>query len=100
MDNLLTVPQAAALANVAKSTIYYHIHKSHKLQFIYGHSYYINPEQLEKLYPATTAGSKQAISNERYKSEINVSAETKQQARELIAQAQEVINRLQSVVIA
>ena len=100
MQNFITVPEAAALANVSERTIYYHIHKSHKLQLIWGNKrYYVNPQQLKTLYKASKAGTKQHISTVTYNNTIEVSANTQQQARELIAQAQAVIAQLQTVLV-
>jgi DNA-binding transcriptional MerR regulator len=100
MQKLITVSEAAALANVSTRTIYYHIHKSKKLQFIYGNNtHYVNVAQLKKLYAATTEGCKQHLSTTTYSSHIQVNAQTQQQARELIAQAQQVIAQLQHILV-
>ena len=93
-QQLISVHEAAALANVSARTIYYHIHTSKKLQYIYGNKqYYVNVAQLKTLYKATSAGTKQHISTTTY------CASTQQQAQQLIAQAQEVIAKLQQIVV-
>ena len=99
-SNLISVNEAAHAANVSTKTIYYHIHKSKKLQFIYGNKqYYVNPEQLKTLYKAASAGRKQHASTVTYSNAIHVSATTQQQAQQLITQAQQLIAQMQQILV-
>lgn len=100
MQNLLTVQQAAQQANVSVKTIYYHINKSNKLQLIYSNKrLYVNATQLQQLYKAAAAGRKQRLTTTTYNNTINVNANTQQQARDLIAQAQAIIAQLQTTLV-
>lgn len=95
MRKLISVRQAAELANVSCRTIYYHIHNSNKLQYIWGDKqYYVDPEQLKTLYAATEAGTKQAKSCTTY------NPASQEQTQKLIAEAQAIIERLQQVSVA
>lgn len=100
MQNLLTVKQAATQANVSVKTIYYHLHKSNKLaQVYYNKKLYVNAAQLQQLYKAAAAGTKQRLTTTTYKNTIAVNANTQQQAQQLIAQAQAIIAQLQTTLV-
>ena len=69
MKTLITVAQAARMANVTPKTIYYHLNKSFKLPRHYRDGQvFLTEEALKTLYPKSRAGVKQHISDQRYNS--------------------------------
>ena len=77
---MLTVKEAASIANVSTRTIYYHIYKSGKLEFVVNKKlnnnrlgFRVSQESLERLYYKVDAGRKQHTALVKPISEVDIS---------------------------